>query len=60
MVEIRENREWMNGENNDERYESSSRTMLRIIWFIDFDYWFIKGLRDDWNMSISKISKNAY
>ena len=59
-MEIREKKEWMNGENHESRYESTARTVLRILWFMEFNYWFIRGIQEDWNRSTSQISKEAY
>jgi hypothetical protein len=42
------------------KYESTARTVLRLMWFLDFVYFMMNGLIEDKNKSLSSICQNAY
>jgi len=57
----------LNGENPKEapdpkyaKYESTARTILRLMWFLDFTYTLLNTLATDRKMSCSTAAKNAY
>lgn len=37
------------------KYESTARTLLRLMWFIDFVYFMIDGLIEDKGKNLSSI-----
>ena len=59
----------LNGENGDylkgtemdkySRYESTARTVLRLMWFLDFVYFMLKGLDEDRNKSLGSVCSDA-
>ena len=60
----------LNGENGDflkgtemdkySLYESTARTVLRLMWFLDFVYFMLKGLDEDRNKSLGSVCSDAY
>ncbi len=41
-------------------YESTARTILRLMWFLDFVFYMIEGLVEDKGKAMSSICQNAY
>jgi hypothetical protein len=60
----------LNGENGDfligtkmdsyKEYESTARTVLRLMWFLDFTFSLLKGLVTDKKRSLSSICSESY
>lgn len=51
--ELTENKEF-------EKYESSTRTFLRMMWFLDYIFYFMSMFHDEPKAKASKIARYAY
>ena len=70
--EITTNVHILNGDNNakkldkskktswEYKYTSTSRTVLRNLWLMDFVYHLMKNLHEDQSTSLSSCAKDAY